>query len=117
MPSLTTTAPQTSDNTTATTMRSAPDFTATPGIIPNMGGRDPVDFFQLMFDDCLLDLIFTETTRYAEQYLERKKEHLESHPNARAHDIRNNKLTWMEVEAFDCNGDMWLPTLRYVCSA
>ena len=122
MQSPSTSAPPTLDDTTAssatstTTTSRALHFTATPGIIPNMEGRDPIDFFRLMFDDRILDLIFTETTRYAEQYLEREREHLESHPNARAHDIRKNRLTCKEVEAFlsllIAMGMCGFPTLR-----
>ena len=36
---------------------------ATPGVVPDMSGRNsPIDFFRLFFDDKVMDLIFTETT-------------------------------------------------------
>ena len=86
---------------------SAPIFTADPGVIPNTDGMAPIDFFRLMFDDRVLNLVFTETSRYASQYLEREKEHLESHPKARAHDWRKTELTIKEIEFF------WRCSLRW----
>ena len=83
-----------------TTSPSAPDFTAIGGVIPDTNNMAPVDFFRLMFDDRVFDLILTETNRYADQYLEREKEYLESHPKARAHEWRKTELTIKEVEAF-----------------
>ena len=77
-----------------------PTFTASPGIVPDMRDKAPVDFFHLFFDDRVLDLILRETTRYAEQYLEREREHLETHPHARAHEWRRLPLSLKEVEVF-----------------
>ena len=51
-----------------------PVFTAHPGVIPDTDGMAPVDFFRLMFDGDVLNLIFTETNRYASQYLQRERE-------------------------------------------
>ena len=83
-----------------------------------MEGKAPVDFFRLMFDDRVMNLILMETNRYASQYLEREKEHLQSHPKARAHEWCKNVLTQNEVEAFIAlliaMGMCGFPTLRYV---
>ena len=65
-----------------------------------MEGKGPVDFFRLIFDERVIDLLYRETSRYAQQYLEREKEHLEAHPNARAHEWGKTQLTAKEIEAF-----------------
>ena len=107
-----------SSSTTSTTMleQSPPAFTASPGVIPNMEGKEPVDFFCLMFDEQVVDHILDETSRYALQYLEKEKEHLASHPNARAHDWNKYPLTRREIEAFlallIAMGICGFPTLR-----
>ena len=82
------------------TSSSPPSFTAEAGVIPDTESMAPVDFFRLMFDDRVFNIILTETERYASQYLEREREYLESHPKARAHDWRKTDLTLKEVEAF-----------------
>ena len=41
-------------------------FTANPGLNMDMNGKSPVEFFRLFFTP---ELIFNETTRYAEQQL------------------------------------------------
>ena len=90
----------------------------TPGVIPGMSESSPIDFFRLFFSDRVLDLIYTETTRYASQYLEREREHLAKHPQARAHDWRKTPLTRKEVEVFLVlligMGLCGFPTLRYL---
>jgi hypothetical protein len=73
-------------------------FSATPGVVPDMTRQPPVEYFRLFFDRQIFDLLFTETTKLAEQYLEREREHLPSHPKTRAHEWRGHPLTWKEVE-------------------
>ena len=73
---------------------------ATPGVIPDMEGKSPVDFFRLLFDEHVMQLIFTETSRYADQYMEREKVYLDAHPNARAHEWHRTALTPKEMDAF-----------------
>ena len=78
-----------------------PAFTATSGVVvPHMENKEPIDFFHVFFDGRVLDLIHRETTRYTQQYLEREKEHLDAHPQARAHEWRRAPLTLKEVEIF-----------------
>ena len=93
-------------------------FTGNPGIVPNMTGKAPIDFFRLMSDDRVLDVILTETRRYATQYLEREKEYLEQHPKARAHDWLRAPLTQKELEVFLAlilaMGVCGFPTMRYM---
>lgn len=75
-------------------------FSARPGVVPNMEGKSPVDFFRLIFKEKVMKLIYTETCRYASQYLDREKEYLDKHPHARAHDWCRTELTVKEIEAF-----------------
>ena len=93
-----------------------PVFRGSPGVVPDMRDSSQLDCFRLFFDDHVLELIFTETTRYANQYLERKREHLQAHPQARAHEWRRAPLTMKEVEAFLAlligMGNCGFPTLR-----
>ena len=93
-------------------------FSVTPGVIPGMSESSLIDFFRLFFSDRVLDLIYTEITRYASQYLEREREHLAKHPQARAHDWRKAPLTRKEVEVFLAlligMGLCVFPTLRYL---
>ena len=115
-PSPPTSTQHTSSRATSTLQQSAPSFTASPGIILDMEGKCPVDFFRLMFDERVLDLIFNATNRYTTQYLEREKEHLDTHPNARAHEWRKQLLTIKEIDAFIAlliaMGICGFPTLR-----
>lgn len=103
-------------NTAANAKLSPPTFTASPGIVPSMKGKEPIDFFRLMFDEHVVDLILTETNRYATQYLKQEKKHLHSHPNARAHEWHKTEFTAKEVEAFIAlviaMGICGFPTLR-----
>ena len=99
-----------------TVMLQPPVFTATPGVVPDMEDKEPIDFFHLFFDQRVLDLIHRETTRYTNQYLEREKEHLDTHPRARAHEWYKAPLTLKEVEVFlaliIAMGICGFPTLR-----
>ena len=70
-----------------------PVFTGSPGVVPEMENRRPIEFFRLYFDEEVLELLHSETRRYTDQYLEREKEHLEQHPQARAHEWRRAPLT------------------------
>ena len=93
-------------------MLQPPKFTGSPGVIVGMEEKSPVDFFQLFFSSQILQLIHTETRRYAQQYLERERErereHLEQHPKARAHEWTRIPFTLKE----DCNtyrhGYLWI---------
>ena len=78
-----------------------PAFTATSGVVvPHMENKEPIDFFHVFFDGRVLHLIHRETTRYTQQYLQREKEHLDAHPQARVHEWRRAPLTLKEVEIF-----------------
>ena len=97
-------------------MLQPPVFTGTPGVVPDMTDKEPIEFFRLFFDQRVMDLIHSETTRYTDQYLEREKEHLDTHPRARAHEWCKAPLTLKEVEVFlaliIAMGICGFPTLR-----
>ena len=102
---------------TATTSTSVPSLSVQPGVVPNMDGKSPVDFFRLLFDERVFNLIYEETTRYATQYLEKNKEYLESHPHARAHEWTKHPLKPKEIDAFFAlvigMGICGYPSIRY----
>ena len=93
-------------------------FTVTPGVVPEMSEKEPIDYFKLLFNSRVLDLILRETNRYAEQYLEREQEYLSQHPHARAHDWPKTPLSIKEIEVFLAllitMGVCGFPTLRLV---
>ena len=82
-----------------------------------MEDRSPVDFFRLFFTSEILQLIYTETQRYYQQYLERERVYLQDHPKARAHEWKRAPLLMKEIEIFLAiligMGVCGLPTLRY----
>ena len=60
----------------------------------------PIDFFRLFFVERVLGHIHSESVRYTEQYMERKSQHLQVHPKARAHEWRRAPLLLKEIEVF-----------------
>ena len=74
-------------------------FAVTPGVVPDMAGKEPVEFFNVLFDDTIKRHVWQETTRYAEQYIEKNKHYLEDHPQARAHDWIRRPMVLKEVDA------------------
>ena len=74
-------------------MLQPPVFTATPGVVPDMEDKEPINFF---FHQQVLELIHMETTRCTNQYLERESAHLDTHPRARAHELYKAPLTLKE---------------------
>ena len=100
-PTLPTTQPHTSTlSALALEQLHPPQFSATPGVVPDMTGQPPIEFFRLFFDRQIFELLFMETRRFAQQYLEREREHLANHPKARAHEWSRYPLTRKEMEVF-----------------
>ena len=97
-------------------MLQPPVFAASPGTVAGMGDKSPLDFFRLLFDEDIMRLLHTETLRYAEQYMVREKDHLQEHPQARAHMWRRSPLLPKELDVFlallIAMGICGLPTLR-----
>ncbi|KAK3887484.1 hypothetical protein Pcinc_008397 [Petrolisthes cinctipes] len=72
-------------------------FTATPGphhIPPNTAR--PIDYFNLFFDNTVIDNIVEETNRYSNQYIEAKKEYLANHPQSLTHQWIQQGHTYAE---------------------
>ena len=82
-----------------------------------MEDKQPIDFFRLFFSSDVMDLIFIETRRYIQQYLEREEDFLENHPQARAHELRRTPLQEKELDVFlaliIAMGVCGFPSLRY----
>ena len=81
-----------------------------------MTSTEPVDFFNLFFNEDVKNLIHSQSTLYAEQYITDNEEYLSQHPNARAHDWKRNPMTLKEVDVFlamlIAMGIVGYPTLR-----
>ena len=50
-----------------------PPFTATPGVVPDMTSKHPVEFFNLMFSQDIKELIHEQSNLYAQQYMMKEK--------------------------------------------
>lgn len=75
------------------------EFSESPGIVPDMRGKQPVDFFNLLFDNEIKTILYDETSRHAKQYIEEYKEYLAEHKDARAHDWKRKPMVPKEVDA------------------
>ena len=95
-----------------------PPFTATPGVVPDMTGKSPIDYFTLYFNENVREHIHRETTRYAKQYMAMNATFLQEHPQARAHDWVRHPMTLKEVDVvialLIAMGLVGYPTLRLV---
>ena len=65
-----------------------------------MTSTEPIDFFHLFFTSEVKRLIFTETTRYAEQRIASSEQYLESHKHARGNQWRKSPMAFEEVNPF-----------------
>ena len=81
-----------------------------------MTDKEPVEFFNLLFDHSLKVLIHEQTTLYFQQYLRKYEYTLETHPSARAHDWVRSPMTLQEVDVLLAvlitMGIVGYPTLR-----
>ena len=62
------------------------------------GKEGPVDFFRLFFTPEVVDIIYIQSSLYAEQQHHTHKDYLDHHPHARAHDWVRNPLKRSEIE-------------------
>ena len=76
-----------------------PDFAENPGVVPNMSGKQPGDFFDIIFSDDIVENICQETNRYAEQYIQSKAEHLQQHPHSRCTAYQGKPIEVREIKA------------------
>lgn len=77
-------------------------FTATQGLhhIPPNTDR-PIDDFNLIFTNTLIDNIVEETNRYSTQCIETREEYLANHPQSRTHQWISQGHTYnQEIQAF-----------------
>ena len=90
--------------------------TSLPHNSSDMMGKSPVDFFNLLFSKEIKENIWTETTRFADQYIQ-KHDFIDSHPKARVHDWIRQSITLKEVDALlsiiIAMGIVGYPTIRY----
>ena len=80
--------------------RGIPHFNERVGLLVDMEKQDPINFFQQYFTADLNELILSETTRYANQYVASHKQFLEDHPRARAHQFSKKPFTQSDLDRF-----------------
>jgi len=66
-------------------------------VVPDVTGKQPVDYYRLFITDGILCNILEETNRYGEQYVQSHQEHLDSHPRARPHNFLKRQFTMSEL--------------------
>ena len=81
----------------ASTQNGLPAFAENVGVVPDMTGKEPVDYYRLFITDSLLQNVLDETNHYGEQYVDSHKDHLDTHPRARPHDFVKRKFTMSEL--------------------
>ena len=86
-----------SDDHANTNTNGLPVFAENVGVIPDMTGKEPVDYYRLFITDSLLQNVLDETNRYGEQYVQSHQDYLTSHPRARSHDFVKRRFTMREL--------------------
>ena len=86
-----------SDDHANTNTNGNPVFAENVGVIPDMTGKEPVDYYRLFITDSLLQNVLDETNRYGEQYVQSHQDYLTSHPRARSHDFVKRRFTMSEL--------------------
>ena len=81
-----------------------------------MIGKSPVDFLNLLFSEEIKENVWTETTRFADQYLQKHADLIASHPKARVHTWIRQPMTLKELDAslshYYCYGNSWIPNYQ-----
>ena len=86
-----------SDDHVNTNRNGLPVFTENVGVIPDMMGKEPVDYYRLFITDSLLQNVLDETNLYGEQYVQSHQDYLTAHPRARSHDFVKRRFTMSEL--------------------
>ena len=86
-----------SDDHANTNTNGIPVFAENVGVIPDMTGKEPVDYYRLFITDSLLQNVLDETNRYGEQYVQSHQDYVTSHPRARSHDFVKRRFTMSEL--------------------
>ena len=94
-------------------------FTGNPGIVQGaITGNSPIDFFNVFFTENVKDLIYRETTLYAEQDIRDTEAHLQEHKHARENQWKHNPMNREEVNVLlsvlIVMGVVGFPTQRYI---
>ena len=79
-----------------------PTFPENVGAVPDMSGKEPVDYSWLFTSDHITDRVLEETNRYGDQYVEPHQDHLANHPRARPHDLVKQYFSQSELLSFSC---------------
>ena len=77
-----------------------PTFSENVGVVPDMSGKEPVDYYRLFISDHIIDKVLEETNRYGDQYVESHQDHLTNHPRARPHDFVKRHFSKSELLRF-----------------
>ena len=105
-----------SDEDVSTNRNGLPVFSENVGVIPDMTGKEPVDYYRLFITDSLLQNVLDETNRYGEQYIQAHQDYLTTHPRARSHDFVKRRFTMSEllrlIVLMITMGIMDLPSLK-----
>ncbi|KAL5510616.1 hypothetical protein EMCRGX_G006184 [Ephydatia muelleri] len=72
---------------------SIPKFIQCSGVMKNMEGMEPLDFFYELFPEDLIEYIVLESNRCGQQYIDSHASYLKDHPRARAHQFMRNMFT------------------------
>ena len=75
-----------------------PVFAENVGVIPDMTGKEPVDYYRLFITDSLLQNVLDETNLYGEQYVQSHQNYLTAHPRAKSHDFVKRQFTMSELQ-------------------
>lgn len=76
-----------------------PDFTENTGLALDLSDCEAGEFFDLYFDDSVVDNMVTESNRFASQYLEKKADYLSDHKHARTNAYRGKPILLHEIKA------------------
>ena len=77
-----------------------PTFSENVGVVPDMSGKEPVDYYWLFISDHIIDNVLEETNRYGDQYVESHQDHLANHLTARSHDFVKRHFSRSELLRF-----------------
>ena len=93
-----------------------PRFTEKCGVVKDLSGKQPVDYFLELFHDELQDYIVEESNRYGEQYITTHQAYLTQHPRARANAFVKKPFTRLQFRLFlsliICMGIVNMPNIQ-----
>ena len=96
---------------------SIPVFTEHSGVVKNLAGVEPLDCFNELFPEDLIENIVMESNRYGNQYIASHAEHLKNHPKARAHQFTRHMFTNQDMKKvlglIICMGIVNMPSVEH----